>query len=220
MAGTHNESAQVSGSDEFENPPAGPIGLHRGQRGWWARFWPYLVTLLVAVALALATWLWISGTARDWFQGTQPEQTTTTTITEDDATKDGDSAAAEGDSAATDESDTPSDATDDTADDAATTQETAPTVNHDVAVRVVNAIATQPRPAGFASTKAKVLTDSGYTNVTPTNPTGSVPASNVVWYKDEANKSTAEDIAAKLGISTVEQVSANATDVSVVFITE
>lgn len=59
MADQHSQ--QTGFNDEFEEPPVGPIGLHRGKRSGWSRALPYLITLLVAVCLGLGTWLYISG---------------------------------------------------------------------------------------------------------------------------------------------------------------
>ena len=51
------------------------------------------------------------------------------------------------------------------------------------------------------------LKKAGYTNVTASNPTGNIPSNSVVWYKDDSNKATAEDIAKTMGISAVESES-------------
>lgn len=37
--------------DEFDNPPAGPVGLHRGKPSAWPRVTAFLVVLLVALVL-------------------------------------------------------------------------------------------------------------------------------------------------------------------------
>ena len=69
-------------------------------------------------------------------------------------------------------------------------------------MRVVNATGIQ----GYAGQQADVLQTAGYTSVEATNPSGTLPASSVVWYQNETDKATAEDVATTLGISAVEQV--------------
>ncbi|MBR6440001.1 MAG: LytR C-terminal domain-containing protein [Aeriscardovia sp.] len=42
--------------DEFETPPTGPVGAHRGPKSRWRRFLPYFVALCVALAFGLGAW--------------------------------------------------------------------------------------------------------------------------------------------------------------------
>ena len=69
-------------------------------------------------------------------------------------------------------------------------------------VRVVNGT----RKTGYAAKQAAVLTGAGYTNVVAANPSGSLPSASVVWYQNESDLATAQDVAAKLGISNVSKV--------------
>ena len=70
-------------------------------------------------------------------------------------------------------------------------------------IRVLNAAGV----SGLAQTKAEVLEQAGYTKVTPGNPSGQVPATTVVWYRSSSDAATAQDVASRLGIATVTQVS-------------
>ncbi|MCH4175342.1 MAG: LytR C-terminal domain-containing protein, partial [Bifidobacterium sp.] len=77
------------------------------------------------------------------------------------------------------------------------------TVNKATSVRVINGTGT----SGYAATKKAVLTQAGYSNVVADNPTGTLPSASVVWYQNETDKATAENVASTLGISTVSQIS-------------
>ncbi|KFI52754.1 LytR C-terminal domain-containing protein [Bifidobacterium biavatii] len=105
----------------------------------------------------------------------------------------------------TDSSDQKSDSTDQNSTDQNTssTDQNAQTANKATSVRVVNAAGIN----GYAAQKAGVLTDAGYTNVQAANPTGdNLPDSTVVWYQNETDLATAQDVATKLGIANVQQV--------------
>ncbi|MCH9277150.1 LytR C-terminal domain-containing protein [Bifidobacterium amazonense] len=87
------------------------------------------------------------------------------------------------------------------------------TVNKATSVRVVNAAGIN----GYAAEKAGVLTSAGYTSVTAANPTtDNLPSSTVVWYQNETDLATAQDVASQLGISDVQQ--ATGIDVPVVVV--
>lgn len=204
--------------DEFENPPAGPIGLHRGKRSWIARLLPYIITLVVAVALALGTWLWMSGKGKEIFQGSPTSTTLSSTTTtkktkkkaaakkDDTKTSDkaaSDTAASNNDAAASTSNNPPA--------------QTQPAPDTTKTVIVYNGLTR--RVANFAATKAATLKSAGYTNVSARNP-NSKPAANVVWYKSEADKVTAQDVASKLGIGNVAQVSSIAADIAVMYVTQ
>ena len=75
-----------------------------------------------------------------------------------------------------------------------------------------------PVITGYAKSKADALTQAGYTSVTPSNPTGNVPSQTVVWYQNEADKATAENVAQTLGISNVQQSSGLVTPIVVVLL--
>lgn len=47
--------------DSFDNPPKGPVGVHRGARSVMARLCPFIVVILVAALCGVGAWAWISG---------------------------------------------------------------------------------------------------------------------------------------------------------------
>lgn len=108
-----NKSEEAPLHDEFENPQAGPIGLHRGDRSLAARLLPYLVTLIVAVALAFCAWLWMSGKGREFFMGSSTSSSQTASSTGASAgtssEDSSDSSSTSSGSTSQDESDTKSD---------------------------------------------------------------------------------------------------------------
>ena len=87
-------------------------------------------------------------------------------------------------------------------------------VNTGTEVRVVNAT----NITGYAQSKADVLTQAGYTSVSASNPTGNVPSQTVVWYQNETDKATAENVAQTLGISNVQQSDGLVTPIVVVLL--
>ena len=61
--------------DEFENPPAGPVGAHRGPKSRRRRFLPYFVALCVALAFGLGAWgVWTEVGIRNSQHGAQALQ--------------------------------------------------------------------------------------------------------------------------------------------------
>ena len=107
-------------------------------------------------------------------------------------------------------------------DDAATQEpqtepETQPeqTVNYNTSVRVINATGVN----GYAAQQSGVLQSVGYTSVIAANPSGgALPSVNVVWYQNETDLATAQNIADTLGIATVEQATGIADPIVVVYI--
>jgi cytoskeletal protein RodZ len=222
-----NKQDALPAQDEFDNPPTGPIGLHRGQRSWISRLLPYLVTLLVAVLLAAGTWLWMSGKGRELFSGltsstSQTTKTTTSTkkSTTDSESKKSDSDDTDSDSSASDSDKKSSDSSDSKKDtsDTESSKEQSGTVDKSKSVIIYNGLTT--RVSGFAAGKASTLQSAGYTSVSAKNPSGSTPSANVVWYKTSADKATAQDVASKLGISNVTQAASISADVAVMYITQ
>lgn len=51
--------------DVFDNPPAGPVGVHRGARSAGARMTPFLIVLLVVALVGVGTWGVLSGMFSD-----------------------------------------------------------------------------------------------------------------------------------------------------------
>jgi cytoskeletal protein RodZ len=218
--------------DAFDNPPKGPVGVHRGSRSVMVKIAPFIIVILVAVLCGFGVWAGISGEYKNFFglstsqnaTPTKSDDTTNSGSTADSGTKgesatDGDSSA---DAATKDDSsgDSSSSAASNNNDSAAADQNAqqqanaAAAVNKATQVRVVNATGI----AGYAGQKADALQAAGYTSVEASNPTGSVPASTVVWYQNETDKATADDVATTLGIASVEQVQGLAAPVTVVLL--
>lgn len=227
MAQNQPDEAQVQ--DEFENPAAGPIGLHRGQRSWWARALPFVVTFIVAIALAMGTWLWMSGRGKEIYASLTGEtsQTSATSLDSDAQDSDADAESSSEGSSTADTDTAESDANSDTSSTDSTesntqadtaTQETS-TVNLASEIVVYNGLPS-PRPSGFAAKKAAILTSAGYTSVSASNPQNANPSANVVWYKTAADEATAKDVATKLGISNVELEASIASSIAVIFVTQ
>lgn len=219
------------GPDSFDNPPKGPVGVHRGARSVVARLCPFIVVILVAALCGVGAWAWISGEYRNVIGGSSQTATTSGTASKSDSsskaetknsTKDDSSSTSTdpskdstSDSAKSDtDSDTTSSNENQNSDQQSQQSEATATVNKATQVRVVNATGIQ----GYAARQADVLQTAGYTSVEATNPSGTLPASSVVWYQNETDKATAEDVATTLGISAVEQVQGLAVPITVVLL--
>lgn len=194
--------------DVFDNPPKGPVGVHRGSRSVISRIAPFVIVILVAALCGFGAWAWVTGEYKNILNLNTSSQTAQTSGTEkkdssDTKSENTDSSNTQSDSAATDN-----------ADQSAQQDQAAATVNKATQVRVINATGI----SGYAGQKADVLQTAGYTSVEAANPTGSVPTSTVVWYQNEADKATAEDVASTLGISAVEQVQGLAAPITVVLL--
>ena len=75
--------------------------------------------------------------------------------------------------------------------------------------------------AGLAARTASVLESVGYTNVQAKNYSGTRPQADVVWYSSASEKTTADAVAQKLGISAVvQQNSALQSPVEVILVTD
>lgn len=228
--------------DAFDNPPAGPTGVHRGNRSIAARTLPFVAVIVAAALCGVLAWGWFSGEIANiqWpWQATQAATAQKKTTNADNGKTDKadktdkpadaetkNDAQSDGQSQQPDES---ADAQNGAADGTATApqeqpqqsqqpeaqqqeQTPAPVADRSTAVRVINGT----RRNGYAGTKAAQLQRAGYTAVTAGNPTGSLPSSTVVWYQSEAQKATAEDVAATLGIANVQQATGISAPVVVV----
>lgn len=186
--------------DIFENPPQGPIGVHRGNTSLLSRTIPYIIVLVVAVLSGLLVWGVYSGELSKTF-GFKPIASTTQTTTKKNV-----DSKVESKKQDTQKQDTDKDSTQ------TQPQTPAPTVNKQTEVEVVNASGIN----GYAGQKKAVLDQAGYTNVLADNPSGQIPDQTVVWYGDEADKATAQDVATTLGIGSVQQQSGIAHPIVVV----
>lgn len=224
--------------DVFDDPPRGPVGVHRGSRPLMARMAPFIVVIVVAALCGFGVWLAVSGEYRNlpgpWANTSQNSAKSdnadagTSDKKKSDADADDADKSDASDSAAQSDSANQSAATDGTttdgeADGQAAAQSDgqqandtpASTVNKGTQVNVINATGIQ----GYAGQMTDVLQQAGYTAAVPMNPSGgTLPGYTVVWYQNETDKATADDVAATLGIATVEQASGIAAPITVVLL--
>ena len=225
--------------DVFDNPPAGPVGVHRGARSAGARMTPFLIVLLVVALAGVGTWGVLSGMFSDVLFGNNgTSQAADDKASDSDDSKTGDttksgtgeqstSSSTDGssdtasntstDSAQSDttssSTDTNGQGTDSTASsDAQSTPPATAEANKATSVRVINGT----KISGHAASRAYTLKQAGYKNVVSANPSGTLPASTVVWYQNETDAATAKDIAVTLGIFDVRQMSGISAPVVVV----
>ena len=229
--------------DVFDNPPAGPVGVHRGARSAGARMTPFLIVLLVVALAGVGTWGVLSGMFSDVLfgnngtsqaaddkasdSGDSKTGDTTKSGTGEQSTSsstDGSSDTASNTSTDSAQSDTTSSSSDGSADatdtngqgtDSTASSDAQPTTaeaNKATSVRVINGT----KISGHAASRAYTLKQAGYKNVVSANPSGTLPASTVVWYQNETDAATAKDIAVTLGISDVRQMSGISAPVVVV----
>lgn len=228
MAHTEKETYGSYPTDAFDNPPSGPVGVHRGRRSLAVRVAPFVVVIVVAALAGLLTWGIASGELNKvpwpWTQQSaqtaqsdQDRQDDAAADNDDDAQADADDqddAANQGqaDGQDTDGAAQPDDAT---ADEQQPESQPEQTVNYNTSVRVINATGVN----GYAAQQSGVLQSVGYTSVIAANPSGgALPSVNVVWYQNETDLATAQNIADTLGIATVEQAAGIADPIVVVYI--
>ena len=223
MAHTEKETYGSYPTDAFDNPPSGPVGVHRGRRSLAVRVAPFVVVIVVAALAGLLAWGIASGElnkvpwpwAQQSAQSDQDRQ-------DDAAADDGDDTQADAQDDAADQGEADGQDTDGAAQpDDATADEQQPesqpeqTVNYNTSVRVINATGVN----GYAAQQSGVLQSAGYTSVIAANPSGGAsPSVNVVWYQNETDLATAQNIADTLGIATVEQATGIADPIVVVYI--
>lgn len=226
--------------DVFDNPPAGPVGVHRGARSAGARMTPFLIVLLVVALAGVGTWGVLSGMFSDVLfgnngtsqaaddkasdsgdskTGTGEQSTSSSTDGSSDTASNTSTDSAQSDTTSsssdgsTDATDTNGQGTDSTASsDAHSTPPATAEANKATSVRVINGT----KISGHAASRAYTLKQAGYKNVVSANPSGTLPASTVVWYQNETDAATAKDIAVTLGISDVRQMSGISAPVVVV----
>lgn len=196
-------------SDAFDEPPEGPIGVHRGNPAWYAVILPYFVALIVAAVVGVLVWAIASGEISHlplpWNHQQQSSQSASSSKTSENkkSVKSDEDKSSEGEDDDDNKSEeNKSDRKDagDSKDNSANDSKTQTSLDKSVAVKVLNAT----KISGHAAAGADKLKQAGYANVTAGNPTGKVPGESVVWYKDDSQKAAAEDIAKTLGISAVE----------------
>ncbi|NMN02565.1 LytR C-terminal domain-containing protein [Bifidobacterium panos] len=220
---TNNDEHDVAlyETDAFDNPPQGPVGVHRGKRSAASRFLPLVVVVIVAALCGFLVWGALSGEISNikwpWSHTTTSStssQVTSSEQSEEEAAEQQAAAEkqAEEEAAAKKKQAEEEEAAKKQAEEEAARQ--AAQVNKATAVRVVNGTNT----AGYAATKKSVLDQAGYTSVVAANPTGTLPSATVVWYQNESDKATAQDVANTLGISNVEQTTGLSSSIVVVLL--
>lgn len=209
--------------DDFDNPPAGPVGVHRGSRSLAIRLIPYVAVLVVAALMGLLAWGLFSGSINNlklpWSSADSSQSssaaassTASSSSAESSSSSAGSSSSAS-DDASSSASSEPSDSESASASASASeSSSAAQSVNKATSIRVINGTGT----SGYAARKKTVLTQAGYSNVVAGNPSGTLPSSSVVWYQNETDKATAENVASSLGISAVSQASSISAPVVVV----
>ena len=223
MAKQGKETYESYAKDMFDNPPAGPMGVHRGARSAASRAMPYVIVVIVSLLAGLLFWGIYSGEAGNLKMPWVAKESSSTFSASTGKKSEGKSEAASGDTdknkdQTSDSSNAQSgDATGSDQNDGQNSDQDTDTdqsVNLSTQIRVVNAT----NITGYAKSKADALTQAGYTSVTADNPTGNVPSQTVVWYQNEADKATAENVAQTLNIANVEQSSTLTTPIVVVLL--
>ena len=251
MARKDTEQYQSYEKDAFDNPPEGPVGVHRGNRPMIVRVTPFIIVLVAAVAAGVLFWSIFSGEAANMFNR-RSEQTQTTAQTSQGSSSSsadesasgtasqGSSSSSADESASGTASQSSQSATAGTAsqssqsatagestsaegtpsqtpsesESAQSTPEESQQVNTNAQITVINGTGV----SGYANDRAGVLQNQGFTNVSAANPdaTTVLPAQTVVYYQNEADLATAQQVANALGIATVEQSTSIGTPIQVV----
>ena len=208
MTSTGGNGIESYAMDEFDNPPKGPAGVHRGRRSAAARYTPFVVVVVVAALCGFLAWGVLSGEFNKvhWPWSPASSQTSTTTAKKKAAEKKQQEEAAkkqQEEEAAKKQQEEEAAKKQQEEEAAKQQQEQAAQVDRSLSVRVINGTGI----SGYAATKQSVLNQAGYANVAAANPSGTLPDATVVWYQNDADKATAEDVANALGISNVQQTS-------------
>lgn len=208
MTSTGGNGIESYAMDEFDNPPKGPAGVHRGRRSAAARYTPFVVVVVVAVLCGFLAWGVLSGEFNKvhWPWSPASSQTSSKTSSTTAKKKAAEKKAAEKkqqEEAAKKQQEEEAAKKQQEEEAAKQQQEQAAQVDRSLSVRVINGTGI----SGYAATKQSVLNQAGYANVAAANPSGTLPDATVVWYQNDADKATAEDVANALGISNVQQTS-------------
>ena len=211
MASTRDNGTQARPQvhDAFDNPPKGPVGVHRGPRSLSVRVLPYLLVVVLAVLCGLGVWAAVSGSL-PWQQThTEASRVISSHLPKRSPSSSASSSAAPTDQASQEQTAQPSSQSPSAS---ASSSSPAPVINHGTQVAVINGT----RITGYAGTKRQVLINAGYTAVTASNPQSALPGVSTVRYRDEADKATAQQVASLLGIAQVEQSSVASTPVEAI----
>lgn len=222
MARKDTEQYQSYEKDAFDNPPEGPVGVHRGNRPMIVRITPFIIVLVAAVAAGVLFWSIFSGEAANMFNR-RSEQTQTTAQTSQGSSSSSADESASGTASQSSQSATAGESTSaegtpsqtpSESESAQSTPEESQQVNTNAQITVINGTGV----SGYANDRAGVLQNQGFTNVSAANPdaTTVLPAQTVVYYQNEADLATAQQVANALGIATVEQSTSIGTPIQVV----
>ena len=222
MARKDTEQYQSYEKDAFDNPPEGPVGVHRGNRPMIVRLTPFVIVLVAAVAAGVLFWSIFSGEAANMFNR-RSEQTQTTAQTSQGSSSSSADESASGTASQSSQSATAGESTSaegtpsqtpSESESAQSTPEESQQVNTNAQITVINGTGV----SGYANDRAGVLQNQGFTNVSAANPdaTTVLPAQTVVYYQNEADLATAQQVANALGIATVEQSTSIGTPIQVV----
>lgn len=222
MARKDTEQYQSYEKDAFDNPPEGPVGVHRGNRPMIVRVTPFIIVLVAAVAAGVLFWSIFSGEAANMFNR-RSEQTQTTAQTSQGSSSSSADESASGTASQSSQSATAGESTSaegtpsqtpSESESAQSTPEESQQVNTNAQITVINGTDV----SGYANDRAGVLQNQGFTNVSAANPdaTTVLPAQTVVYYQNEADLATAQQVANALGIATVEQSTSIGTPIQVV----
>ena len=223
MAKQGKETYESYAKDMFDNPPAGPMGVHRGARSAASRAMPYVIVVVASLLAGLLFWGIYSGEAGNLKMPWAAKESSSTSSTStgkksesksETANKNTDKNKEQADDSSDGQSSDATDSDQNTDQNSDQNTEANQSVNLGTQIRVVNAT----NITGYAKSKADALTQAGYTSVTADNPTGNVPSQTVVWYQNEADKATAENVAQTLNIANVEQSSSLTTPIVVVLL--
>ena len=215
MASTRDNGTQARPQvhDAFDNPPKGPVGVHRGPRSLSVRVLPYLLVVVLAVLCGLGVWAAVSGSL-PWQQThTEASRVISSHLPKRSASSSASSSATATDQASQEQTqEQTSEPSTQSPSASASSSSPAPVVNRGTRVTVINGT----RITGYAGKKRQVLVNAGYTAVTASNPQGALPGVSMVRYRDEADKATAQEVANVLGIAQVEQSSVASTPVEAI----
>lgn len=207
MTSTGGNGIESYAMDEFDNPPKGPAGVHRGRRSAAARYTPFVVVVVVAALCGFLAWGVLSGEFNKvhwpWSPASSQTSSKTSTTAKKKAAEKKAAEKKQQEEAAKKQQEEEAAKKQQEEDAAKQQQEQAAQVDRSLSVRVINGTGI----SGYAATKQSVLNQAGYANVAAANPSGTLPDATVVWYQNDADKATAEDVANALGISNVQQTS-------------
>lgn len=203
MTSTGGNGIESYAMDEFDNPPKGPAGVHRGRRSAAARYTPFVVVVVVAALCGFLAWGVLSGEFNKVHWPWSPASSQTSSKTSTTTAKKKAAEKKQQEEAAKKQQQEEAAKKQQEEEAAKQQQEQAAQVDRSLSVRVINGTGI----SGYAATKQSVLNQAGYANVAAANPSGTLPDATVVWYQNDADKATAEDVANALGISNVQQTS-------------